>query len=344
MKKIELFNLHIGCARPPSEWCVSTIGPFTVKLVDSYKCRVSRLYQRKSRVDGQVRQQQGGGWQVTATAEYDENSSTENSILLRRNGSDYGLWDLCTILTFLTGRRVVTAEYRDMYSPDMHWERACLDVETLRAASIAWCHRAKLADNGLVWALLYYNEALSHNSVPVLAALYTTSLDLLQNTSIEEGPEVDKQTRNKLRAKIKEVIHSCDFLSQGQKNAYKAIVGARISQGTNTSRVKLKNLLVNYRIVNEPIGDDVNTRIGYVNSVRNKLVHTGLIPCLNPTELSQEQSDDYSFNIVGNIIPALCRLVIGKRFGFSEGSLGSLCQHTHDLKQFFNDGSLPVGI
>ena len=330
--------MHIGCARPPDEWSLSTIGPFTVKLVDAYKCKVARLYQRKSRVDGQIRQQRGGGWQVTATAEYDENSSPENSILLRRNGSDYGLWDLCTILTFLTGRRVVSAEYRDMYSPDMHWERACLDVETLRAASIAWCHRAKLADNGLVWALLYYNEALSHNSVPVLAALYTTSLDLIQNVSTEGESGVDKQSKKELRDRISKVICACEFLEDEHKHAYKARIGGTIFYGINSPRDRLEKFLVQYGIIEEPIGKNVKDRIGYINSVRNKLLHAGQMPYLGKSRLTQQQSDHYSISIVGGVIPALCRLAIGRQFGFKKNTAGSLCQQICDLTKFFNEG------
>ena len=53
-----------------------------------------------------------------------------------------GLWDLCNLLTFLTGRRVVTTEYKSRYRADAYGDYAVVaDFETLKAASLAWQHR-----------------------------------------------------------------------------------------------------------------------------------------------------------------------------------------------------------
>ena len=37
-------------------------------------------------------------------------------------------------------------------------------------------------------------------------------------------------------------------------------------------------------------------------------------------------------------VPELCRLVIGRLFGFTPNTAGSLSQNTEDLKQFFING------
>ena len=347
MRKIELYNLHIGSPRPSGNLSNGLIGPFTVKVVDDYEDQIEKLSKKPSKTTdlftGDVTYKPGspGGWTVTAVAEFDENSENEKSILLRKEDSDNGLWDLCEILTFLTGRRVVTEESRDRYNPNMYGERACIDAETLKAASIAWNNRQTLKDKKIVYSLLYFNEILSQNSVQFMA-LCNTSLNIILDELVDEKDKVDKRTRKSLKADIDKVIFESDLLTTEQKKAYSNLIGGKIGQGTSSLVGKLKDLLVQYEIVEEPsdVEEPSNTvvekRIKYINAVRNRLTHAGKLPDLKG--LTPEQSDRYSINIVGGIVPELCRLVIGRQFGFTKTTAGSLCQYTDTLQKFFEDG------
>lgn len=341
MKKIELYNLHIGSPRPGGNLSNGPIGPFTVKVVDDYEDQIEKLSKKPSKttdlLTGDVAYKPGspGEWTVTATAEFDESSENEKSILLRKDDSDNGLWDLCEILTFLTGRRVATEENRDRYNPNMYGERACIDVETLKAASIAWNNRQILKNKKIVYSLLYFNEILNQNSVQFMA-LCNTSLNIILDELVDEKDKVDKRTRKSLKADIDKVIFGSNLLTTEQKKAYSDLIGGKIGQGTSSLVGKLKDLLVQYEIVENPSDTAVEKRIKYINAVRNRLTHSGKLPDLKG--LTSEQSDRYSINIVGGIVPELCRLVIGRQFGFTKTTAGSLCQYTDTLQKFFEDG------
>ena len=313
MKRIELYNLHIGSTSPSSRLSNLSIGPFTVKVVDDYENKIKDLYEKRKKItdilgkNAIYKPASPGGWAVTAIVEFDEKSINEKSILLRNedpdDNSDNGLWDLCAILTFLTGRRVVTKEYKKRYNPTIYGDCACVDAETLRAASIAWESRQILKDKKIIYSLLCYNESLSQNFVQILAALYNCSLNIILDKLIVDSNSIDRGTKKNLKAGIKEVIYSSDALTQKQKEAYSALINGKIDQGTNSLVDKLKNLLIQYKIIEEPLDEVVKNRIRYVSFVRNKLTHAGELPTLKG--LNQDQSDRYSFNIIGGIVPEL---------------------------------------
>ena len=342
MKKIELYNLHIGPMRPTGKLSNYPIGPFTVKIVDDYEDQIEKLSKKalkKEDILGDVTYElrSPGGWAVTAIAEFDEKDN-EKSILLREDDSDNGLWDLCEILTFLTGRRVVTKESRERYNPNIYGERACIDVETLKAASIAWNNRHNLKDQKIIYSLIYFNEALGQNSLNIIAPLYNTSLNIILDESFDEKIKLNKRVKKRLKGDIDKVIYEYDSLTLQQKEAYSNSISDKINYGISSSLVdKLKKLLIQYRIIKEPLDDDeVVKRVRYISTVRNVLIHAGKLP--NFKDLTVEQSERYATNIVGGIIPELCRLVIGRQFGFTTRTAGSLCQYVDDLQRFFKDG------
>lgn len=344
MKQIKLYNLHIGEQRPTEVFSNHSVGPFTVKVVDDYENRIKKLYKKPTKttdilgISTTYEPESPGGWAVTAIAEYDEKSiRSEKSILCREDIPDGGLWDLCTILTFLTGRRVVTEkDHRERYDPTVYGERSCRDIETLRAAAIAWNNRHNLKSKKIVYSLLSLNEALSHDTVQVIAAFNNTALNITLDQEAEEKDKIDETIKTQLKDKIDEVIEKFDLLTPKQKEAYSALIGAKVDQGTDSLFEKLENLLLQYEIIKEPIEADVKDRIRYINSVRNKLTHAGKLPRLKG--LSQEQSDNYSLNIISGIVPDLCRLIIGRHLGFTQHTAGSSCQHVIHFQKFFEMG------
>ena len=345
MKQIKLYNLHIGEKRPPEEFSNHPVGPFTVKVVDDYENRIKKLYKKPTKttdilgINTIYEPESPSGWAVTAIAEYDEKSIiSEKSILCREDIWDGGLWDLCTILTFLTGRRVVSEkDHRERYNPTVYGERSCIGIETLRAAAIAWNNRHNLKSKKIVYSLLSLNEALSHDTVQAIAAFNNTALNIILDQEVGEKDKIDKKIKTQLKDKINEVIEKFDLLTSKQKKAYSALIGAKVDQGTNSLFEKLENLLLQYEIIKEPIETDIKNRIRYINSARNKLTHAGELPDLKKG-LTQEQSDNYSLNIISGIVPDLCRLIIGRHFGFTRHTAGSLCQQVINFQKFFEKG------
>ena len=339
MGSIELFNLHIGSSRP-EELSDCQIGPYRVRMTDDYESQATKLYSKPSKsIDwaGNVTCHPGssGTWEMTAIAEFNGTKS-EKSILLSAEQFDSGLWDLCEILTFLTGRRVVSTERRARYSAIDYGERACLAVETFRAASVAWNNRQSLRDKNIVQSLLLYNEALGYSSLPVIGLLHNTALDILLHECSPGRGKICKSVRKRLRRSIGEVIRSCDSLTDEQKSAYEALVGGRIDQGPDSLTDKLKSLLAAYGLLRGLCDSTIKKKIGYINGVRNRLVHGGQLPTY--TGLSQEKSDVLSANIIWGIVPELIRLVIGGVFGFGPNTPGSLSQDVRDLRRFLESG------
>ena len=146
MKTLDLFNLYMGESRPGPSWSEREIGCLTVRLADDYDVKVSKLFQPLREIISeaglQILPERKGTWQATATMSWD--GPEEKSILLNEPADDGGQWDLCHLLTFLTGRHVATAEYRERFSPHGYGDYAVAQIDTLRAAALAWQNRANL--------------------------------------------------------------------------------------------------------------------------------------------------------------------------------------------------------
>ena len=344
MTVFELYNLYIGDTLPDKKWSSCDIGPFQVEMVSNYDEVVKKLYHPAKKIviglDNEKTsyiEESKGEWVITAIANLSNSENTTKSILARYEIDDNGLWDLCTILTFLTGRPVVTSECLERYVLKSSCARACIDIETLIAAKLAWEHRSNLVSQELVYALLLYNEAITQGLIQILSYCYNTSLNILLDETNSKMHEVSSDIRQNLKKEIIKVIDSCNGLDITQKSAYNGLLSAKIDQGIESLHDKLQRMLLEEGIISdEDCAGDVINRIKYVNIVRNKFTHTGRFPKLKG--LVQEQSDRYVSNIVAGVVPELCRLRLGSKLGFNRKSAGSLSQQVRDLTAFFYNG------
>ena len=161
-RTIRLYNLYLGDKRPNGRFANVQVGPFTIRLVDEYEDQVRKIPHGESRTDhggfdleagtrdfSTTYQKAGGaGWHVTAVATVDD-SAAERSILCGPPADDHGVWDLCIILSFLTGRRVATDDLISRVSPAPGGTHACTPIFTLAAAGAAWPKRANVVERGL---------------------------------------------------------------------------------------------------------------------------------------------------------------------------------------------------
>jgi hypothetical protein len=76
--------------------------------------------------------------------------------------------------------------------------------------------------------------------------------------------------------------------------------------------------------------------VRYLNTVRNRLTHSGELPLLKG--LDQIQSDRFTVNIVWGVLQELNQLVLGTLSGFTIDGPGRQSQHLTDLQRFFADG------
>ena len=347
MNTLDLFNLYMGESRPGPSWSERKIGCLTVRLADDYDVKVSKLSQPLREIISeaglQTLPERKGTWQATATVSWD--GPEEKSILLNETADDGGQWDLCHLLTFLTGRHVATAEYRERFSPHGYGDYAVAQIDTLRAAALAWQNRANLVPENLHIALLLYNAAMNADLLQSRAALYCTALNIILDQHHRDQQrqrnqqKVNKRTKKKLRNEISRILKNTKELQVDQVEQYERMLHGQVDRGPTLSFTlsdKLFSLLQSLEIIDTPPTPDQKTRVRYVNEVRNLLTHTGRIPKL--TGLDDEQSGNHTANIVAAIIPEIIRIVIGNHLGFRPGGTGSHCIIKGDVIDFFQNG------
>ena len=337
MKTVDLFNLYMGDSRPGPSWSESSIGCLKVCLTDDYNDKVSQLPQPPMWTLNETGQQlspsREGTWQATATVSW--KVAGEKSILLDKVASDGGLWDLCNLLTFLTGRNVATPEYCERVRPDGYGDYAVAQIETLRAAAHAWQNRESLVSKNLHFALLLYNQAMNTNILQLRAASYCTALNIVLDQQEMDYERVSKPIRKKLKDEISNILEKTTELQPDEVVRYKNLLSGQIDRGPSLLD-KLFSLLQSLEIIDPSPTPEQETRVRYVDRVRNVLTHTGRIPELKG--LDDEQAKRYTFNIVAAVVPEIIRIVIGHHLGFRPGGRGSYCQIKDDTVNFFQNG------
>lgn len=358
MASTTLYNLDVGDPRRVIGGRSSQVGPFRLELAEDYINAVNQLHkpdQLKVTLAGpidkltrNVTRVEGvdGGWQVTATATADDDNLT-TSVLGRFPSQDGGIRDLCEILTFLTGRRVVLEQALQFFTPNAKSEAACLPEETFAAASIAWSYRERFSSHGLAYALLLENAAIDHRLMQIRAYLHNAVLNILvdkwpsDEIAAVPAPAVTKITKN-IRKELADLVEATvvafPSLPKEAKDAYIPLLRGKVFQGTSSLHDAVLRLL-QYDLGILPVNIDqrVLQRVQFVNRVRNFMTHSGQMPDL--PGLEQEVADRYTAVIVAGVVPAINQLAIGKLFGFTTETVGSLSQQSADLSRFFLEGN-----
>ena len=343
METVDLFNLYVGEPLAGLPWSEYEIGGLTVRLKDDYDDKVPQLAKPARWIitekEAKLLPPHKGTWQATATVSWKD--SKEKSVLLHEEpnneDNDGGLWDLCNLLTFLTGRRVVTTEYKRRYSPDAYGDYAVADIETLKAASLAWQHRENLVSKNLHTALVLYNEAMNVNLLQSRAALYSTALNIILDSHKMNYQKVSNDIRDNLKNQISNVLNCFEQtkdLQPDQAERYRRLLHAQLDRGPSL-KDKLLSLLQSLDIVDPAPTSDQEDRVQGVDQVRNRLVHTGR-PKIKG--LDDEQSKIHTIKIAAGVIPEIIRIVIGHHLGFRSRGTGWRCQSKRDLSNFFSEG------
>lgn len=359
MNSIDLYNLDVGDPRRLLGPSPFRVGPFVVRLAENYTSAVAQLRrpeQLQVSLSGPVNQltrsvtriaESGvGGWHITASATL-EADAPESSLLARSPVLDGGVRDLCEILTFLTGRRVATADMHQFFNPDGSSERACIPEETFATADLAWRNRTRIATNGLSYAVLLENSAIDFWLMQVRAYLHNAVLNILVDKwpgdeltvlPVPAGPQVTRQTRNSLADHVAAALTAFDGLQPEAREAYIPILRARVQQGPSSLHDAVMRLLrFNLGIIPVDADASVTRRVQFMNRVRNTMTHSGQMPEL--PGLEQSVADRYTAVIVAGVVPTINQLAIGRLFGFTSDGLGSLSQHPIDLQRFFSEGN-----
>lgn len=358
MVQLPLYNLDVGDRRRVIGGASCQVGPFTLALADDYVEAVAKLHRPDqlkvslagpiNRLTRSVARIEGsdGDWQVTAVASAND-SNSESSVLGRLPWQDGGVRDLCEILTFLTGRRVVVEQALQFFTPNANSEAACLPEETFAAAALAWSHRQRFSSHGLVYALLLENAAIDHRMMQVRAYLHNAVLNIL----VDKWPSdeiafipasavtrLPKKVRKELADQVEATVTAFQGLPKEAKDGYVRLLRGKVFQGPSSLHDAVLRLLqYNLGILPEKVDGAVVQRVQFMNRVRNHMTHSGQMPDL--PGLTQEVADRYTAAIVGGVVPSINQLAIGRLFGFTTETVGSRSQQPLDLQRFFLEGN-----
>lgn len=358
MSEVQLFNLDVGAPQKVIGSAPFQVGPFRLQLVGGYAEAVSQLYQPEQlqvRIAGPVNQltksitrmpESPGGWVSTATAASDGCASTA-SVLGRFPAQDGGIRDLTEILTFLTGRRVVTEGMQQFFTANARSDAACLPEETFAAAQVAWANRDRVARHGMGYALLLENAAIDHRMMQVRAHLHNAVLNILVDKWPSEElasrplpctPKVPKPVRKELADRVEAAVAGFEGLSKEAREGYIPLLRGKVYQGPSSLHDAVLRLLqYDLGIIPAQVEEVVVRRVQFMNRVRNHMTHSGQMPDL--PGLEQNVADRYTAAIVGGVVPAINQLAIGMLLGFNAESVGSLSQQPIDLQRFFLEGN-----
>lgn len=343
---MELYNLYIGDKNPNNSFSSVKIGPYQVSLKDNYDSLI-KILPSPNRISRQC----GGEWDYIhgntngwiATADCVHDGSKGKSILALKPIEDNGLWDLCQILTFLNGRNIIDNPNDTRLNPNKFGDRACIDVEVLSTAREMWEKRQTFVDRKLVYSLLLYNLAFNCLDVNSRSGVINPSFngvydDWHRNAKNDNAFQNISDLSTEEKKDIRQsVINAIDLLTidKNKSEAIKNILSSKIEGGL-VSPVNLIQAMLSYSgiIPVNPTKESLD-RIKFMNTVRNKFVHTG-----GPPEYKKNPnlSVEISIFVIGRLIPDIIQMYLGKVAGFTNRSFGSLCQHTHTLTEYFVNG------
>ncbi|HZS38037.1 MAG TPA: hypothetical protein VFF06_14470 [Polyangia bacterium] len=307
-----------------------------MSIVDDYAERVKRLSRNARRIGKEFHEARKGGWEATATA-YAIEGHREKSLWLMEELDDGGIWDLCELLTFVSGRRVTTNDLLDRFNPGPYSEPCCSDMEVLPTAAAAWEKRSALVERDVVYALAYYNEALSIRLLPALGALYCSALNILADSLVDSySASVSKTARRLAIDAVKAVLTSLQGVTEEERGALIGTAINAITQGPSPMNARLTQLLIDHGVVPSESNTVVKDRIRYVMAARNWHAHGRLRSIAG---LSIEQANRFAQVATTSVVPSIIRLVIGRLLGFTENGHGARSQlAAAALRKFFATG------
>lgn len=359
-RRIELQNLSVGPAlenvvRPQLE--AVKIGPFSIRFVDDYEAQhrhLSAKVQVRSSMkfsggmlevsEDEMPPRHAIGWVTTAVAEHDGTPGIE-SVFAETPIKDDGVWDLCELLTLVTGRRVTCPEYNERHGVAYrHIGRSAkVPLQSLHVAAAAWPGRENILACGMEMAIPSHNQAVS-DMIQTQASHYTTALDIVcakypaQSQAGKDETNVSDDLKTAIKEKVTLAVNACDGLSDAQKESFVNILCARVQQGSSKGFVgKLQDVLVDLGAIVEKPPKEVIARVKFIDTVRNTIIHNGRLPRPGKDETRHQLGQRVTY-IVYTILPEINRQAFFRVLKVSPEDRKMFSLDEPALREFFSEG------
>lgn len=289
MTTYQLYNLDLG-ENPAIRTFL--VGPFTITLGDDYE-KIHKRLSAQAKVNHQFQSVPGGGISfsktyipeivgealITATASCEIEG---NALLIKdetppnpeedkkpENEITSEIWDLCIILSYLTGRRVYTENEKRRFSHIHHGQGVVQPSDISIAANRAWENRKNFDDEKLIplWLYLHINDT---PEAELKMLIGTVILELIPKIEVLSQPIISDDLKDCID-KVKETIEGSN-LSKVTKSKFKNTVS---HWGEASLNEAFRNLLIHYDLITEGIVGIPKKRVDAISSYRNGIVHAG---------------------------------------------------------------------
>jgi hypothetical protein len=260
MTKYHLLNFDLGPKIPFNNF---SVGPYKIKLSDKYSNLRQEVLKGKN--------------VITATATC---MGKEGNSLLTYNDNEKGFWDLCFILSFLTGNRFAKPGHERHFTYAHQCEIVVGIKDFLKAANIMWGNRNEIKSEKLpFW---YYLDIIDTPIWQYKGLYGCISLEIIQNNEVKQS-------------------HFKNFIC-GYKNM--------------SYFDKLKQLFIKYDVLTENMKKESIDRISLIVEIRNFLAH-GREKIRTPKSISVNKEIDQLniFFICSVFIPTVIQVYISNKFG-----------------------------
>lgn len=303
----KLYNLDLG-KEPLDEPFI--VGPFCVSPVQDYPKAIKSLYNEEI-ISEESKETKWKNFSIRNTKSVLNDTEwihTANAVLTKKHHKsilsipeedDDEVWDLCEVLTFITGRRVTTKEHLPRWNPSVfHSENqiAYSDLPTL--ASQVYSEREKLSD--LKLALIYYNEALSYRTLQINTLLIFAALENIINHSNYKDVSIDEVSIKILKSSVEESVKSLELDEEIRKRWLERLK-FEIGKGLTSQNTRLSKLV--FEFFNPQTSGTNDENVKFIISIRNDVVHGRSI---------EDTKKKRAVCVVYHIVPVLIRLKLLK--------------------------------
>lgn len=315
--RYELMNFDLG-SNPL--WREFDVGPYKIALVPDYdelQPALSSLRMETSPLDlglqpaepTIVTKEKAGKNSITATAE-----STNEPDAILTPGREQGIWDLCLILSYLSGRNVFLPENERRYQHIVHGFDIVRGWQMPQAAETAWSNRTNFRSVREMRPLWYFLHLNSSSDADVKALLGCVALEIIQKVEDDGLREPLPAGFETLIAKLKEEIEESEIRDKDLKNRLKSAVGM---WGPKNAQEKFKKLLTKYALVEGSLNGIPSQRARCIWEMRNRFAHEGEFA--DPKWIDDvERKREVQIYIAARIIPALVMEYLNRKFGLMQ--------------------------
>ena len=304
MNRINLYNLDIGEKPIVRKF---NVGPFSISLKKDYQQLRCELKKHKN----------------IETAEVIFNTH-ESSILCSSyvESPQDAIWDLYYILSYLTGRVVVTPKYSYRFITQYAGGNSIVDEhDFVEALNIAWRNRSNFINDTEKRPLWLYFDYIQTPIIENKLIFATIALEIIQeivlkDIKIDDGVDSEILKLFCLKRKLKKIIKKSN-ISDKLKNSLLSNIG---NWSSKKSVEGIKRYLFERNFLHDiNVYGEVRDRIHFINRLRNSILHRSEVA---PPKKNIDMEQIYKFSSV--FLPALMQDYLNSKFNI---------QHFHKVRQ-----------